>query len=74
MQRLSFQSLYEGNGSLQSYHCSSSSWVQGLKQQVPKQLDPEVALTQLGLQKPHILIAGFNALLPCVPSKLSSPM
>lgn len=47
------------------------------EQQVPKQPDPEgleVSLTQLGLKKPHTLIAGFNTLLLCVLSKLSSPM
>ena len=48
VQSLVFQSLYEGNRSLQSHQCSSSSWMQGLKPQVPTQLDPEVALTPLG--------------------------
>lgn len=40
----------------------------GTEQQAPKQLDPEgleVALTQLGLWKPHTLVAGFNSAAVC---------
>lgn len=51
--------------------------LQGPKQQVPTQLDPEVALTQRGasccLQKPHVVVSGFDAPMLCVLSKLSSP-
>lgn len=43
-----------------------------LKQHVPAQWDPEVALTQLGLQKPHVCVCGFDAPPLCVLSKLSS--
>lgn len=72
VQGLIFQCLCEGNRSRQSCPCSRSSGVQGLKQHVPTQWDPEVALTQLGLQKPHVCVAGFDAPPRCVLSKLSS--